>query len=415
MALFRVRILVFFAAALGLCPVSAQADSEPAVAAARLDLLYVLVQNGLITREQASAVAAGSPAPVRTVVPGTKVVSKLSLSGRVQAQFAAFSTDQTGANDPASTSYFWLRRVYLMTKAELGPDWQASLTYNFVNSVFDVATVQWKGDDLAVELGYRMVNLGREQRTPGGVLKGIERSAATRYFAESNNGTRLGGGGYRVGLFADGKHGDAFWGAALTNPEQPTSLSALGGAGGASNNQPAVWLNGGLDKATSRSRLVVGAGLGWLPEQGGRVPGAGDDLIAGTAYADYVAGGFSLLVEVLAGLVERGGWDGDDSRVCGGFVQPAWAFTPKLEGVFRIGFIDTDGHGVTVLDAVPSGPLTAAQDRLWDAFLGGSWMIKGHDLKFQAGFTYAVGEDTPSGVDLRTETFGFRSQMQVNF
>jgi hypothetical protein len=402
-------------------PTHAPAAAEPTVASARLDLLDVLVQNGLITREQAAAVAANQPAAPAAVRPLAKTVSKLSLGGRVQAQFAALSGDQDGTGDPADTAHFLLRRVYLMTKAELGPEWRAQVTYNFANSLFDVATVQWGNPDLSIDVGYRMVNLGREQRTFSGMLKAIERSVATRYFVEAdgnNNGLdggRLGAGSYRVGVFADGKAGEAFWGAAITNPEQPTSLAALSGSGGAANNRPAVWLNGGVNLRSARSLLVVGTGLGWLPDQGGRVAGQGDDLTVGTAYADYVAGRFSLLAEVFGGLVAGGAIDGADSFSTGVFVQPSWAFTPALEGVFRIGYLDTDGRGVTLRDAIPSAPLTAASDRIWDFFAGGTWYIKGHDLKIQAGLIFARGEDTPAGADAQTETYGFRSQMQVNF
>jgi hypothetical protein len=406
---------------LAAAPTRAVAVTDPTATTARLDLLDVLVQNGLITREQAAAVAASQAAAPVSVRPLAKTVSKLSLGGRVQAQFVALSGDQDGPADPSDTAHFLLRRVYLMAKAELGPEWRAQVTYNFANSLFDVATVQWGDADFSVDVGYRMVNLGREQRTFSGMLKAIERSVATRYFVESDgnnnalDGGRLGAGSYRVGVFADGKAGAAFWGAALTNPEQPTSLSALSGSGGGANNRPAVWLNGGVNRRTTRSLLVVGTGLGWLPDQGGRVVGAGDDLTVGTAYADYVAGSFSLLAETFGGLVAGGAGDGADSFSTGAFVQPSWAFTPALEGVLRIGYLDTDGRGVSLRDVIPGAPPAVTSDRIWDVFAGGTWYIKGNDLKIQAGLIYARGEDTPAGADAQAEAYGVRSQMQVNF
>lgn len=389
------------------------APPEPTAQEARRELLDVLVQNGFLSAEQAAALAV--PAP-RFVVPATKSVTKLSLGGRIQTQFAAFSAEQDSAPDPSDVNHFLIRRVYFTAKAELGPDWRANFTYNFANSLFDVATLQWAGrPDFTVDVGYRMVNLGREQRTSSGALKAIERSAATRYFVESNNATRLGAGSYRVGVFADGTAGNLFWGAALTNPEQPTTTALAGGAGSSDNNRPAVWLNGGLNRKTARSRLVFGAGLGWLPDQGGLVTGSGNDLLVGNLYADYTRGRFNVLAEVLGGHNPGGAADGSDSAILGGFIQPSWTFTPEFEGVARIGYLDTDGRGVTLRDALPSAPATLANDRLWDAYLGATWYIQGNDLKLQAGLIYARGEDTPAGASARTETLGLRSQMQVNF
>lgn len=391
----------------------APATAGPTAAEARRDLLDVLVQNGFINRAQADALLAPAPAPV---LPGAKAVSKFTLWGRVQTQFVAFSADADGPADPADVQHFLLRRVYLGVKTELGPDWRANLTYNFANSLLDIATIQWIQPDFTVDVGYRMVNLGREQRTSSGALKAIERSAATRYFVESNNGTRLGAGSYRVGVFADGKAGNSFWGAAVTNPEQPTTLAAAASPGDASNNRPALWLNGGHTFTTAGgARLVIGAGLGWLPDQGGLIVGTGDDLFVGSAFAHYTAGRFQLFTEAFGANNPRGAADGSDARPFGGFIQPSWSFTPKLEGVFRIGYLDTDGRGVTVRDALPSAPVTGAFDRLWDTYLGGTWYIQGNDLKLQAGLIYARGTDTPAGADARIETQGFRTQMQVNF
>ncbi len=399
--------------AAGPTPAAPTAVAEPTAAEARRELLDVLVQNGFINRAQADALLAPAPPPV---LPATKVVTKLALWGRVQTQFVAFSADADGPTDPADVQHFLLRRVYLGTKAELGPDWRAFLTYNFSNSLLDIATIQWSQPDFTVDVGYRMVNLGREQRTSSGALKAIERSAATRYFVESNNGTRLGAGSYRVGIFADGKVGDSFWGAAVTNPEQPTTLTTAAGSGDASNNRPALWLNGGHTfKTAGGSRLVIGAGLGWLPDQGGLAVGTGDDLLVGTLFSHYTAGRFQLFAEAFGADNPRGATDGSDARPFGGFIQPSWSFTPKLEGVFRIGYLDTDGRGITLRDALPSTPVTGAFDRLWDAYLGGTWYIQGNDLKLQAGLIYGRGIDTPVGADARIETYGFRSQMQVNF
>lgn len=395
------------------------ATASPPAAEARRDLLDLLVQKGVLTSTEAAELASPPPAPsaAPVVLPGARHVSKLVIAGRIQSQFAVLSAEQDAAADPATVSRFILRRVYLTARADFGPDWRLRLNYNFANQLFDTATIQW-GDpaSFTVEAGWRPVNLSRERRTSSGSLKAIERSAATRYVIESNNGTRLGAGSYRVGLFADGKSGPLFWGAAITNPEQPTSTAAGSGPGQAGVNQPALWLNGGIDHRTASSRLIVGTGLGWLPDQGGPTPGAtARDLTVGTVYADYTAGRFAFLTELLAADMPEGALGGADARVWGAFAQPSWAFTPAFEGVFRISYLDTDGRGVTLRDAVPLAPLTPATDRLWETYLGLNWYLRGDDLKLQTGLIYARGEDTPAGAPARVETLGLRSQLQVNF
>ena len=95
--------------------------------------------------------------------------------------------------------------------------------------------------------------------------------------------------------------------------------------------------------------------------------------------------------------------------------MPAWAFTPSLEGVLRIGYLDTDGRGVALKNTIPGAGSTTAADRMFDAYLGGTWYFRGNDLKLQAGLIYARGDDNPAGGDRRVETYGARSQLQMNF
>ncbi len=380
------------------------------------ELLDLMVRRGLITPEDASSVGREKAESARVVVPGQTKLSRLALSGIVQVQYAALDADQDVGTDPAATGHFLVRRVYLSMKAEFGPEWRAQLTYNFAAQLFDVALVEWGNpEDFTVDVGYRKVSFGAEQRGPSSVLKAIERSGATRWFVEGNNGTRLGAGSYRVGVFADGKAGDFVWGAAITNPEQPTTTAMASGFGGAGNNTPALWLNGGRVRKGTGSTLATGAALGVLPDQGGRVVGKGDDLVVGNVNADYTAGRFNLLAEAFASDNASGGADGSDSRAWGAYAQPAWAFTPRLAGVARIGYLDTDGRGATLLDAVPGAPATMANDRVTDAYLGGIWYFRGDDLKLLIGLVYARGEGTPAGDPAKSEATGVRSQLQMRF
>lgn len=395
------------------------ANPAPAAVDARV-LLDALVRKGVLTTEEAAELVRETtqPSSAPVVVPSQSAVSRLVLGGRVQAQFVALSADESTGPDPASTQHFLMRRVFLTARAELGPAWSASFIYDLANTSFDVAAIRWKQDDLSIEAGYRMVNLGREPRISSGSLKAIERSAATRYFMEDSGGSNLGAAGYRVGVFAEGESGPWSWGAALTNPEPASSLSIAKSSGTADNKSVAGWLNGAWTRSSERGRLVVGAGLGYIPDQGGTPltgAGSGDDVLVAGVFVDLVHGPFSLLAEALFAEDQGSTVSGGDARVFGTYIQPSWAFSPAWEGVFRIGYLDTDGRGASLRNTIPGSPSTLAADRIIDAYLGANWYIRGDNVKWQAGVIYARGDDTPAGAPLRTETLGVRSQFQVNF
>ena len=129
-------------------------------------ILDALVRKGVLSSDDADAIKeeAKSSAPVFAV--GGKKVSKLSLGARIQMQYAGLSTDIDGTNnDPASTNHFFLRRVYLTTKASLGPDWSMNITYDPANQAFDKALISYGGSDLDIDIGLRKVGFGLEETT----------------------------------------------------------------------------------------------------------------------------------------------------------------------------------------------------------------------------------------------------------
>ena len=388
-------------------------------------ILNALVRKGVLTQAEAEEIRAeakeASAAVPVPAVPAAKSVTRLSLGGRLQGQFAGISTDIAGADDPAATQHFLLRRVYLTAKASLGSDWSATMTYDFAGGFFDAAFVQWKQPDFSIDAGLRKVNLGFEERLSSGSLKAIERSGVTRYFVEDNNGRRLGGGGYRVGLFFDGQKDNFFYGAAVTNPERAVSFSSAASAGSASTNQPALWANAGYNGKFDGGTYVVGGGIGFLPDQGGRASsapfgvGTGHDLTVYSVYTDITVGAFGLAAEYLRADVERGRSPTQNAIPQGFWIQPSYKFTEAFEGVFRYSFLDSDGRGVNLSDGVRSAPGGGTMDQLTELYAGGNWYIKGNDLKLQAGFVYGKSEDTITGGPAEAESKGVRSQLQLNF
>ena len=175
-------------------------------------LIDLLVKKGMLNSQEAEELRADllkdTSAGIISTISGGKSTVGLSISGRLQIQYAGLGTQIDGvAANPVSTEHFFLRRIYLGVKANLGNGWSSTLNYDFAGSTFDQAFISWRQSDaLAVDVGFRKVPFGLEEwYTSSGSLKAIERSPATRYFVESNNGRRLGAGSYRTGVFVGGK------------------------------------------------------------------------------------------------------------------------------------------------------------------------------------------------------------------
>ncbi len=383
-------------------------------------LLEALVRKGILSDQEAEDIRADlvrdAAQPPALATGGSNYTTRLRLSGRLQTQFAAIGTDIDGAAvDPASTNHFFLRRIYLTARADLGPNWNTNITYDFAGSLFDAAWVQYKGSDFNVDIGLRKVNLGYEERTSSGSLKAIERSAPTRYFVEENNGRRLGAGSYRVGVFVDGKSGNFFYGGAVTNPERALNSGSAANAGNGGNNEFAFWGNAGYNGKFNGGSFVIGGGLGFLPDQGGKTVGTGRDLTVYTVYTDIKSGNFGIGAEVLWADVERGASATQDANPWGYWIQPTFKINEKVELVARYSYLDSDGRGVNLSDGVRSAPGGGTHNEMSEFFIGGNWYLKGNDLKFQAGYVHGQSDKTVTGAPAGAKTNGVRSQLQLNF
>lgn len=376
-------------------------------------LLDALIRKGVLTADEAKSVEADAKkAAAVYAVPGAKPVTKLSIGARLQVQYAALGTEIENAPDPADTNHFFLRRVYLVTKASFGSNWSMNITYDAAESLFDAAVVQYRNGANTVDIGLRKAPLGFEELTSSGSLKAIERSGVTRYFIEPNNGRRLGASGYRIGLFTDGSAGSFFYGAAITNPERVGSSTDNGNA---TNNRQAFWAHGGLKGKFDGGSYTLGVAGAMLPDQGGKTLGAGHDLTIWSVYADVTSGAFQLSGEYLTADVDRGASATMDASPSGYWVLASYKMNKEWEGVFRYSSLDTDGRGVNLSDSVRSSPSGGTMDKLQEFFVGANWYIQGNDLKWQFGYVWGRSEDTITGGSAEAETTGLRSQFQVNF
>jgi hypothetical protein len=165
--------------------------------------------------------------------------------------------------------------------------------------------------------------------------------------------------------------------------------------------------------------LKVGASYGFLPDQGGKTLGVGNDLAVWSAYADLRYGAFSLLGEYFGSDNERGASATLDSQSYGYWVMGSYR-VGAFEPVVRYSFTDSDGRGVQLGDGIRSAASGGTHDKLSEWFFGSNWYILGneakHEVKLQAGFLFGESWDVPiTGATARAYAEGFRSQLQVNF
>ena len=387
-------------------------------------LINALIKKGILNKEEATQIQtdmAKDNAAAQVSTSGNKSLGRLSLSGRIQIQYAGLSTDINGTTaDPVGTSHFFLRRIYLVAKANLGQGWTSSLNYDFAGSTFDEAKISWtKNDAFNLDLGFRKVPFGLEEwYTSSGSLKAIERSPGTRYFVEGNNGRRLGAGSYRTGIFVGGKDSSGlFYNVAVTNPERnEDAIAGVTSAGSAANNNFAYWGNLGYKaKAGNGLAYVLSVSVGLLPDQGGKTLGAGDDLTVYNAFATFTRGNLDLQLEYFGGDNHHGVSATQNSRSSAWSIQPSFKQGDRMEYVVRYTQVDSDGRGVNLSDGIRSAPGGGTMDRLSEWYLGFSYFFRGNDVKWQLGYILGESDDTVTGGAAKARTQGVRSQMQVNF
>ncbi len=406
-------------------------------------LLNVLVKKGVVSDQEAEEIrtelAAESAAAVIQTVSGGKSTTGIAFSGRIQAQYAGLGTDvENAAKNPPGVNHFFLRRIYFGAKATIGANWTANFNYDFAGTNFDKAYLEWAGNiggaPFAFDIGLRKVNFGYEEYTSSGNLKAIERSGATRYFVEDNNGRRLGAGSYRVGIFADynpqafaGKITGFFAGLAITNPERAVKAGNDGNlndssyAGDKNNNSPAYWVNVGYSGRSGDFKYLAGLAAGYLPDQGGAGNtslGAGGDITDFSAYIDMSIGRFQIAAEYLFAKVAgaKTPWvaaDQPDNTIKGFWIQPTLMVTDSLELVGRYSYTDTDKRGIRVSDGIRKASGANNGNLLDEYYLGINYYVLGNDLKFQVG--YVGGKTGDTGPRPRETVSGIRSQVQVNF
>lgn len=385
-------------------------------------LLNMLVKKGILTNQEAmllkDEMATQAEEVIVDTVSGGKITSALSIYGRVQMQHVNFDSDGAGI---AHRNHFFARRMRLGVKAYFGEQWFADFNYEYAGNIdrLIVAYLTEMGTTpVSLSFGIRKVNFGSEETKSSSRLKAIERSGTTRYFVELNNGRRLGAGKQRMGLFFDannsaraGKSQGFYYGAAVTNPE--LSIGTLGAidAGTALTNELAFWADAGYTGQIDSISYRLGAGGGYLPNQGGTRQELGSDMQVFSIYSDVKSGAFSVSAEFMSSSIDNGALDGSDASPWGVWVEPSFMVRDNFEITARASYTDSDGRGIRVSDGVRSARASLVGDNLTEVFIGFSYYVLGNDLKFQAG--YVRGWSEKNGVEETTD--GIRSALAVNF
>jgi hypothetical protein len=81
----------------------------------------------------------------------------------------------------------------------------------------------------------------------------------------------------------------------------------------------------------------------------------------------------------------------------------------------RYSSVDSDGRGVNISDGTRLAPSGGTMNKMSEWYFGGTYYIKGNDLKFQIGYIHAESKDTVTGAHAEAKADGVRSQMQINF
>jgi hypothetical protein len=427
--------------------------------------LDLLVKKGIITAEERAktlqtAAASKTESGMDRVFIKEAGANRLTFSGRIQGQWEMADYTQTASGvetQAADLNNVMMRRLYLGAKVDVGHGFSGELVWNFGdNSGADVrnaadtgsgsvragaadkAVFTYEGDIGKFDIGYQKVQFGQEENTSSSALYTVERSMVTRYWAESNNGRRLGFGARHVGLhysnkvvIGEGGPGTLAYGASI--------VDALQGYNTVGVNDFGYYANVSFDWKPLGTTIGVNYGLtpsGATSTSGGMPTAVGGslDMAEGfNPYFKYVTGDLTIVGEyIITGIdassatsTNSGFIDRDPS---GYNITLAYKLSENLEAVARYSALDTDGRGQQASDGfrdVQSSPLTAATyDKSNSIFVGLNYYFNKNNAKIQLGYEkaklegrisgYTNGVATVVGAD-HADADIFRVQAQVLF
>ncbi len=410
-------------AAAALSAVSAQAQDK-----ATLDLL---VKKGVITAEERaktlqSAAATKTESGMDRVFIKEAGANRLTFSGRIQGQWEAAAYSETIASTGVETqgvdlNNVLMRRLYLGAKADVGYGFSGELVWNFGDSSQGTSGVRAGAADKAVftyegaigkfDIGYQKVQFGQEENTSSSALYTVERSMVTRYYAESNNGRRLGFGARHVGLhysnkvvIGEGGPGTLAYGASI--------VDAVQGYNSTSINDYGYYANVSFDWKPLGTTIGINYGItpsGATSTSGGLPTAVGGtlDMAEGiNPYFKYVSGDLTVVGEYILTSIDASSTSSTNSgfldRDTSGYnLTLAYKLSENLEAVARYSALDTDGRGQQVgdgfRDVVTTGTSGSTYNKSSSVFVGLNYYFNKNNAKIQVGYEKAKLEGRISG------------------
>jgi phosphate-selective porin len=376
--------------------------------------------------------------------------NRLTFSGRIQGQWEAAAYSQTAAGvetQGTDLNNVLMRRLYLGAKADVGAGFSGELVWNFGDNSQGTSGVRAGAADKAVftyegaigkfDIGYQKVQFGQEENTSSSVLYTVERSMVTRYWAESNNGRRLGFGARHVGLhysnkvvIGEGGPGTLAYGAAI--------VDAVQGYNSTSINDYGYYANVSFDWKPLGTTIGINYGItpsGATSTSGGLPTAVGGtrDMAEGiNPYFKYVTGDLTVVGEYIITSLDASSTSSTNSgfldRDTSGYnLTLAYKLSENLEAVVRYSALDTDGRGQQVgdgfRDVVTTGTSGSTYDKSSSVFVGLNYYFNKNNAKIQVGYEKAKLEDKlgayVNGVPVITKEHAdadiFRVQAQVLF
>ena len=451
--------------------------------------LDLLVKKGIITAEERaktlqSAAATKTESGMDRVFTKEAGANRLTFSGRIQGQWEAAHYSQTASGvetQGVDLNNVMMRRLYLGAKADVGAGFSGELVWNFGDNsnassttttttttttgtsagtttggngaaststsststtvragAADKAVVTHESDLGKFDLGYQKVNFGQEENTSSSGLYTVERSMVTRYWAESNNGRRLGFGARHVGLFysnkvviGEGGPGTLAFGAAIVDAVQgynSTGVNDYGYYGNVSFDWKPLGTTIGINYGLTPSGATSTSGGAVTPVNGKIAMAEGFN-----PYFKYVTGDLTVVGEYIVTAIDASSTSATNSgfidRDPSGYnITLAYKLSENLEAVARYSALDTDGRGQQVgdgfRDVVTTGTAGSTYDKSNSIFVGLNYYFNKNNAKIQFGYekaklegrisAYSSGVATVVGAD-HADADIFRLQAQVLF
>ena len=390
--------------------------------------LDLLVKKGVITQEEASELGKQSVAVIK---PKEKTTKKLTISGRVHTQFDYLNTDDDNAGHLPTTQQFFIRRAYVGIGADLGNGVKGEVEMDFAagqggtnqgtegtrNNFSKVYIAKTFEDVGTFKVGYDKVNFVQEENTSSTKIKTVERSLATRYFAEDWNGgsetRRLGFASRHTGLFWQGivpEIKGLEYSVALTNGQQSNADF------GAGNGGMAYWASVSYKNSIDRLQYTIGLNGGYSQNGNSTATDPMKDIWGLNPYVSLKWGNFEMPFEFIWASVQEGRAASSDAQPWGINITPSYKLTEDWEVVARFSYLDTNGRGVRVSDGIRNAPSASINyDRAYSVYAGINWYIIGNSLKLTAGYEYAHFESPLNGMSGSADSNGARVRLQLLF